>query len=90
MNDQRHWDWRLRSIAEVVWPSFLAGAVGTAVFFALVDPDGLALALVEPRAFSTTTVYSLGFFFFWSMCGLSSLLTTWLIRTERRRDEFPH
>ena len=86
---QAHWGWRGRSIAEVLWPSFLVAAMATMIFFALFDPEGLLLALEYPLETSRTTVYSLGFFLFWALTALSSALTTWLIRTERRRNQFP-
>jgi len=89
VTEQAHWDWKRRSIGEVLWPSFLAGAVATMMFFALVDPEALMLALVTPFEASLTAIYSIGFFFFWAICLLSSVLTTWLIRTERRVTEFP-
>jgi len=89
MNGQQHWSWRARSIAEVLWPSFLAASAATMVFFAMVDPETLLLALVVPVDLSHTGIYSAGFFFFWLVCTLSSLLTTWLIRTERKRADFP-
>lgn len=89
MSEQQHWDWRLRSVANVVWPSFLAAAFATMVFFAMFDPERLQLALVTPIEVALTTIYSIGFFFFWSICLLSSALTTWLIRTERRVADFP-
>ena len=89
VTEQQHWDWRRRSIAEVLWPSFLAAAVATMVFFAMVDPIGLTHSLVFPAELSETAVYSFGFFFFWGVTLLSSALTTWLIRTERRKAEFP-
>ena len=84
-----HWNWRQRSIAEIVWPSFLAACVATLVCFANVDPARLLDALVFPLQLSNTAVYSIGFFFFWAVCALASGLTTWLIRTERRRAQFP-
>ncbi len=89
MASPRHWDWRRRSIAEVVWPSFLAAALATLLFFALIDPLPLSLALEIDFDGSPMTVYSIGFFFFWAISALSSLLTAWLIRTERRRADFP-
>ncbi|MDJ0654201.1 MAG: hypothetical protein QNJ40_08615 [Xanthomonadales bacterium] len=87
--EQEHWGWRRRSIAEVLWPSFLAAAVGTMVFFALIDPDLLLMAAERQADWSQTAIYSVGFFSFWALTALSSGLTTWLIRTERRKAEFP-
>ena len=88
--EQEHWGWRRRSIAEVLWPSFLAAAVGTMVFFAWIDPDLLVMAAERQTDWSHTAIYSVGFFFFWALTALASGLTTWLIRTERRKADFPH
>lgn len=84
-----HWNWRQRSVAEIVWPSFLAASAATLIVFANVDPLRLLDALVVPVELSATAVYSLGFFFFWATAAAASGLTTWLIRTERRRAQFP-
>lgn len=89
MDEQAHWDWRRRSVAEVVWPSFVAAGVGALLFFALIDPNLLGQALEVDFEGGAMAFYSLGFLFFWVLCAASSLLTAWLIRTERRRDEFP-
>ena len=89
MDGQQHWSWRARSIGEVLWPSFLAASFATMVFFAMIDPDILVLAMVIHLDLSRVGLYSFGFFFFWLICALSSLLTTWLIRTERKRADFP-
>jgi hypothetical protein len=89
MDGHHHWDWKARSISDVLWPSFLAASFATMVFFAMIDPESLLLAMVVPVDLSRIGVYSIGFFFFWLICSLSSLLTTWLIRTERKRADFP-
>ncbi len=85
----QHWNQRRRDIAGVLWPSFLVAAVATMVFFALVDPDGLVLAAEQPGDWSVQSVYTAGFFFFWAIALISSLITTWLIRTERRIADYP-
>jgi hypothetical protein len=72
-----------RDVAMVLWPSFLAAAVQTMVFFAIFDPndlgDGTALAELIS---SHNAGYALGFFFFWAFTTLASALTVYLIRTE--------
>lgn len=85
----QHWDWRRRSLAAVLWPSFLVAAVATMVCFAFIEPERLLAALEYPVDASAMTVYSLGFFLFWTLALVSSTLTAWLIRTERRLDQFP-
>jgi phosphotransferase system glucose/maltose/N-acetylglucosamine-specific IIC component len=85
----KHWNWRQRSIAEIAWPSFLAACVAMLLFFAVVDPDLLQDAFVTPTEWSHTAVYSVGFLFFWFVGVLAAGIATWLIRTERRKGEFP-
>ena len=89
MDAQQHWSWQARSVGMVLWPSFLAAGFATMLFFAMIDPETLVLAMVVPLNLSRIGVYSGGFFFFWFICILSSLLTAWLIRTERKRADFP-
>ncbi len=45
------------------------------VFFALVDPAPIAGAPAGAAA-SRTTVYSLGFFYFWAICAGAGALTS--------------
>lgn len=61
----------------ILWPSFLAACAGELLFFALVDPDELVLVW-RVISLSRTAIYSIGFFFFWSVAALSSGLT-WLL-----------
>lgn len=66
-----------RIAMSILWPSFLAAALAEGCFFSLFDPEELAHlggALLTPMA-----VYSLGFFLFWSLCALASMLTCYLI-----------
>jgi hypothetical protein len=56
----------------VLWPSFLAAAMAEGMFFSFVEPD--ALWALPPLA-----IYSAGFFFFWSLCALASMLTYYLV-----------
>ena len=56
----------------VLWPSFLAAAMAEGCFFSLFEPD--ALSALPPMA-----VYSIGFFFFWALCAMASMLTYYLV-----------
>lgn len=85
----KHWNWRQRTVAEIVWPSFLAACLGTAIFFAGIDPSVLQLTTVFSFELSHTGIYTCGFFFFWLVAGTASGLSVWLVRTERPRDQFP-
>ena len=84
-----HWNHRQRSIADILWPSFLAACFATMLFFALFDPEALQYALPHDFTVSHVAIYTIGFFFFWLVGAIASTITTWLIRTERRKAEFP-
>ena len=75
----------LIDLALVVWPSFLAAAVASLLFFAAVDPQILRDA--GPRIFDNLnreSGYALGFFFFWIIAALASFLSVYMIRSARR------
>lgn len=82
----RHTDRRLQRIALVLWPSFIVGGIGTAVFFSLFDPETLPFSttMVPFRAGKLADhrvlIYSLGFFIFWMFAAASSWLTSFLQR----------
>ncbi|MDL2354830.1 MAG: hypothetical protein QFF03_06200 [Pseudomonadota bacterium] len=61
----------------VLWPSFLAAALAEGVFFSLFDPE--ELAHLGGAGLSAQAVYTIGFFLFWSLCALASMLTCYLI-----------
>lgn len=77
---QRRWSQRGQDIAAILWPSFLAGALASVLCFAFVDPTGLELQH-GARAIGRMTGYALGFFFFWFIGAVSSLITLYLVRT---------
>jgi len=65
-----------RSLMWILWPSFLMAGVASAVVFALVDPLDVAIfGYIRP---GREMLYAAGFFLFWSMAALSSLLTTFM------------
>ncbi len=71
-------------IALVLWPSFLAAALASLLFFAAVDPQLLRDA--GPRVFEgldREEGYALGFFFFWGVGAVASATSVYLIRTAR-------
>ncbi len=81
---------RGRIIVTVMWCSFLAASVATMVSFALVDPAPIAAALpwAGPGA-SRTTVYSLGFFYFWAICAVAGGLTAFMLSTPAAQPPSP-
>lgn len=63
----------------VLWPSFLAAALAEGCFFSLFDPA--ELAHLGGAGLSPMALYSIGFFLFWSLCALASMLTCYLMVT---------
>ena len=71
-----------QDVAVVVWPSFLVASVATMVCFGFLDPLLVGNDDYPPPAFaSRMTGYAVGFFFFWLVAALSSLMTLFLART---------
>ena len=82
----RRWSRALQNLVAILWPSFLAAAVATGVFFSHVDPTDLDDITTPIANFSRLGGYTIGFFFFWAIAAISSALSVLLIRTSRRRD----
>jgi len=64
----------------VLWPAFLVAAVAELVFFAIFDPTNLHLFGVPVEA-DRMPVYTVGFFFFWSLTAAASAMTVFLQRS---------
>ncbi len=62
----------------VLWPSFVVGGMGWAVFFALFDPADLPYA--DLFGGDRLVIYTLGFFLFWGFAAASSAFTMLLER----------
>jgi hypothetical protein len=70
-----------RSLMLILWPSFLMAGVASAVVFALIDPLDVAIfGYFRPER---DVLYAAGFFFFWLIAGLSSILTLYMSPTEQ-------
>lgn len=81
---KRRWPRLTQDAAITLWPSFLVASVATMVCFAFLDPILIGHDDYPPPAFATRmTGYAVGFFFFWLITALSSLLTLYLARTEQ-------
>ena len=80
---------KAQNAAAILWSSFLAACLATAVFFGHIDPIDLDAISTPMTEFSSLTGYAIGFFFFWIICALSSLLSVLLVRTSRRQDGSP-
>lgn len=76
---------RSRAVAAVVWCAFIAAAVATMVCFAYVDPDALRTGDAPAWWTDRPTIYAIGFFFFWMTAAVASILTVYLVHTDRPR-----
>ena len=65
----------------MIWIAFLAACVGTLVIFAMLDPQALNDAWVQPWEIGRKLAYSLGFLFLFALGLLASGLTVFMIRT---------
>jgi len=70
--------------------SFFTAAAGEAFFFTFIDPKLLYL-FGEPVYWSPTVVYSLGFFMFWGLTGLTAALVALMLKPgdEVNREHHP-
>ncbi|HTY03437.1 MAG TPA: hypothetical protein VMC81_06890 [Rhodocyclaceae bacterium] len=66
----------------VLWPSFVVAGIAEAVFFTFFSPQDLFL-FGHPLTLSAIATYSIGFFCFWIMCGLSSYATCFFQRSAK-------
>jgi hypothetical protein len=64
----------------VLWPSFLIACAAELLFFSLFDPSDLHL-FGQPLEVDRMLVYTLGFFAFWAIGGMSGALTVFLARS---------
>ena len=75
----------IRSLMWILWPSFLAAGVVSAIVFALVDPqDVVFLGHLQADRLS---VYTASFFLFWLAAAGSSALS--LFMSPGGRDDIP-
>jgi len=81
---QKPWSRTARSIAAIIWPSFLSAAFATMLFFAVVDPGLIGDSMTPSQRISRMTGYGLGFFFFWMITIISSSISILLIRSYNR------
>ncbi len=84
-----HWSRQAQNLAAILWPSFIAACLATGLFFSQVDPLELNAITTPMTEFSSEAGYAIGFFFFWIICTISSVISVFLIRTSRRSDGTP-
>lgn len=82
-NECRGWTPARVRIGVVLWSSFIAACLATLFFFALFDPLLFAQDAHSPQWLADRmTGYAIGFFFFWSVAAVSSLIATALLLTR--------
>lgn len=69
-----------RRMIWVFWPAFIMGGIMTAIFFTVVDPEGIGL-FGHSLGWGRTAIYSAGFLVFWVFAAGSSALTCFLQRS---------
>jgi hypothetical protein len=75
----------LRSLMWILWPSFLAAAMGSALIFALIDPLDVAIFGHVPTG--RVGFYTVSFFVLWVMAGRSSTLTAYLMPKQEEDED---
>jgi hypothetical protein len=79
VRDHRSTPYFAKAAMSIAWPSFLAAAALTGLFFSSVDPNELVLFGVELEL-ERREAYGLGFMVFWGFSALASAMTYMLAR----------
>lgn len=67
----------LQLAMKVLWPAFLVAVVAEGCFFSIFDPRDF-LHVFGEHELPNIAGYTMGFFFFWAVCSLTSGLTIYL------------
>ncbi len=67
----------------IFWPSFMTAIVATGLFFSAFDPDELYPFNLDTEV-STLGAYTAGFFVFWVLCAISSMITLYFAITNSK------
>lgn len=70
----------------ILWPSFLVAIVEEGFFFALFDPQDLALIFSHVEL-ADEAAYTVGFFCFWLFSALASILTYYLVQVPLNKPQ---
>ena len=79
VRDHRETPCLAKAAMSIAWPSFLAAAALTGLFFSSVDPNELVVFGVELEL-ERREAYGLGFMVFWGFSALASAMTYMLAR----------
>ena len=69
----------VQRVSAVLWPSFIAAGIANSFFFTFFEPQALLYAGGYTEQ-SNTAVYSIGFFLFWLLTSVSSLMTSYFVK----------
>ena len=83
-NHSLSWSNKKRTIALVLWLSFLCASIGFFIIFGLIDPGSLDLAFSLPYPLSRQIGYGLGFIFLFFICLLTSALSVWMCSQNKK------
>jgi len=72
----------MRPLMWVLWPSFLVAVAASGVYFSLFDPVDLDVLGVHVEA-NRIAAYTMGFFAFWMLGSISSMMTLLLSRDAK-------
>ncbi len=67
-----------------LWPSFMVAIVTTGLFFSAFNPKDLYPFDLD-MDINTLGAYTVGFFVFWAVCALSSLVTIYFTITNSKK-----
>ena len=80
---------KIQQVIAILWPGFLVAGIATIVFFTVFDPEEIAACTGGPEI-TRLGAYTVGFFLFWLLTSLSSLLTCYFQRPcEAGRNKQP-
>jgi hypothetical protein len=71
---------RIQRLIRMLWPAFVVAAVAEAIFFTVFDPFELHF-FGAPLDLPRTAIYTMGFFGFWGLGVVASLLSAFLERS---------
>lgn len=77
----------LKLAMTVLWPSCLSAIMAEGLFFSVFDPNELTL-LGGQLELQPIAAYTMGFFFFWTVCAIASMISMYLVRTESSQHPF--
>ncbi|MDH5392819.1 MAG: hypothetical protein OEY11_06490 [Gammaproteobacteria bacterium] len=70
---------KIQRIVAILWPSFVVSGIATILFFTLFDPVEI-IACIGGSDISRMGYYSIGFFMFWLLTSLNSVLTCYFLK----------